>query len=74
MGQRVKYMLWQAQQTEFSRTQSQYTKDTINQSWAYRSLKSLNRSSLLSKPSFWERWRSLRQRAEHSEGTDKIKF
>ena len=44
------------------------------QSWAYRSLKSLNRSSLLSEPSFWEQWRSLRQRAERSERTDKIKF
>ena len=45
---------------------------SINQSWAYRSLKSLNRSSLLSEPSFWERWRSLRQTAERSERTDKI--
>ena len=30
--------------------------------------------SLLSKPSFWERWRSLRQRAERSEQTDKSNF
>ena len=44
------------------------------QSWAYRSLKLLNGSSLLSEPSFCERWRSLRQRAERSERTDKIKF
>ena len=44
------------------------------QSWAHRSLKSLNHSWLLSKPSFWERWRSLRQRAKRNERTDKIKF
>ena len=44
------------------------------QSWAHRSLKSLNRSSLLSEPAFWERWRSIRKRAKREEQTDKIKF
>ena len=33
------------------------------QSWAHRSLKSLNCSSLLSEPAFWEQWRSIRKRA-----------
>ena len=41
------------------------------QSWAHRSLKSLFRSSLLSEPWFWERCRSLRQRAKRSERTEK---
>ena len=33
-----------------------------------------NRSSLLSEPAFWERWRSIRKRAKSDERTDKIKF
>ena len=37
------------------------------QTWAHRSLKSLNCSSLLSKPWFWERWRSMRKRAKSEE-------
>ena len=45
----------------------------IWRSWAHCSLKSLNCSLLLSKPWFWERWRSLRQRAKRNEQTDKIK-
>ena len=36
--------------------------------------KLLNRSSLLSEPSFWEQWRSLRKRAKPNERTAKIKF
>ena len=46
----------------------------IFQSWAHRSLKSLNRSSLLSKPSFWEQWRSVRKRAKSDEWTDIIQI
>ena len=41
-----------------------YTYIYICQSWAHSSLKSLNRSSLLSKPSFWEQWCSLIKRAK----------
>ena len=44
------------------------------QSWVHRSLKSLNRSSLLSEPSFWERWRSIRKRAKSDKRTDIIQI
>ena len=44
------------------------------QSWAHRSLKLLNRSSLLSELSFWERWRSIRKRANSNERTDIIQI
>jgi len=40
----------------------------------HRSLKSLNRSSLLRKPSFWERWGSIRKRAKSNEWTDIIQI
>jgi len=46
----------------------------INQSWGHRSLKLLNRSSLLSEPAFWERWRSVRKRAKSNERTDIIQI
>ena len=45
-----------------------------NQSWAHCSLKSLNRSSLLSEPWFWEWWRSIRKRAKSDERTDKVQI
>ena len=44
------------------------------QSWAHRSLKSLNHSLLLSEPLFWEQWRSIRIRAKSDEQTDKIQI
>ena len=39
----------------------------VYQSWAHR-------SSLLSKPAFWERLRSTRKRAKSDKRTDKIQF
>ena len=45
-----------------------------HQSWAQRSLKSLNRSSLLSEPRFWEQMSNLRKRAKSDKRTDKIQI